>query len=74
MAFPIASCFLCVVPLCSLFYFLNLNVCENVNCIFDMLMCNGDIWRHMGVYGCVTDADECIRMHMEHNRYQVLGT
>ena len=42
---------------------------------------NGGVWRHMGACGCVTDAYECIRMHMDaygciwvHTRYQVLGT
>ena len=44
-------------------------------------MRNGDVWGHMGAYGCVTDAYECIRMHMDaygciwmHARYQLLGT
>ena len=28
-------------------------------------MRNGRLWKHMGAYGCVTDAYECTRMHMD---------
>ena len=31
----------------------------------DILMRNGGVWRHMGAYGCVTDAYEYIRMHAD---------
>ena len=30
-----------------------------------IVMRNGYIWRHMGAYGCVTDAYGSIRMHMD---------
>ena len=47
-------------------------------CVLDIgvWMRNGGVWRHMGAYGCVTDAYECIRMHTDaygciwmHTRY-----
>ena len=42
-------------------------------------MLNGSVWRRMGAYGCVTDAYEYIRMHVDAyghilgTRYWVLG-
>ena len=28
-------------------------------------MRSGGVWRHMGAYRCLTDAYECIRMHVD---------
>ena len=34
---------------------------------------NGGVWEHMGAYGCVMDAYECIRMHTDASGCILLG-